>query len=554
MSLKVKPIPPIPADTYQLATQLLPPTDKMIVIGDRLSEFISDEELADLYPAEGRPALSPALLAMVTVLQFMENLSDRQAAVMVVTRVDWKYALHLPLSYAGFDFSVLSEFRARLIQHQAEGRVFEQLLEQLKAAGLVSGRGVQRTDALAVLGAVRHLNRLELVVETMRVALNAIEAVDADWLRQHVPPAWAERYGERARAERLVSSRGDKGQAEARALAREVGQDGVWLLAKLDAPEAPAAVKGLAQVQLLRQVWAQQFEVVEQQAVWREKVEAPGAQVIHTPHDPEVRYSEKHGHGWEGYKVHITESCDEERPRLITDVRTTLATVTDHSQVAPIQAALAERDLQPAEHLSDMSYVTGVTLVESRQREIELIGPVRPNTSPQARLEGGVTLDMFEIDYEQRLARCVRECESVGWSERLDPAGQTVIQVRFDARTCAACPLYTCCVTGRTDKPKGRTLKIRASHAAVAQRRREQVTPAFQARYRRRAGIEASLSEMVRAHGLRVARYIGLVKVHLQHLFTAAATNLKRAARWLAGERPARPRPPGLQSLRPAGT
>jgi len=554
MSLKVKPIPPIPADTYQLANRLLPPTDKMIVIGNRLSEFISDEDLADLYPAEGKPALSPALLAMVTVFQFMESLSDRQAAAKVVLRVDWKYALHLSLENPGFNFSVLSEFRDRLVQHHAEGRVFDRLLAQLKAEGLVSARGVQRTDALAVIGAVRRLNRLELVIETMRVTLNAIEEVAVDWLRQQVPPTWVERYGERAQAERLVRSSGDQGQVEVRALARQVGQDGVWLLEKIDASETPESVKRLAEVHTLRQVWAQQFEVVERQAVWKETVETPGRERIQTPHDPEVRYSEKHGQGWEGYKVQVTESCDEQRPRLITDVQTTLATEPDHTQVAPIQHALAERGVKPAQHLGDMGYITGETIAESAQGGIELIGPVRPDTSPQARLEGGITLDLFEIDYAQHLARCIRENESVTWSESRDQYGKTVFHVRFEAQTCAACPLYDRCVTGRKDKPKGRALKLHATHTEVAQRRREQETPEFKALYSRRAGIEASLSEMVRAHGLRVARYIGRAKVHLQHLFTATATNLKRAARWLAGERPAKPRPRGLQSLVPAAT
>jgi transposase len=144
MSLKIKPIAPIPSDTYNLANKLYAPTNPYIIIGNRLASFVSDDKFADLYSAEGKPALSPALLAMVTTLQYMENLSDREAAAMVVGRIDWKYALHLPLAYAGFDF-VLCEFRGRLVEHEAEGRVFEALLEQLKAEGLVSGRGKQRT-------------------------------------------------------------------------------------------------------------------------------------------------------------------------------------------------------------------------------------------------------------------------------------------------------------------------------------------------------------------------------------------------------------------------
>ena len=162
MSLKAQPIGPIPEDIAQVVRQALRPTDPLVVIGDRLSTFVSDESFADLYPAEGKPALSPALLAMVTLLQYWAFLSDRQAVHMVVARLDWKYALHLPLAYAGFDHSVLCEFRQRLIAHAAQTRVFDQLLNALRQAGLLTGQHVQRTDSLAVLGTVRELSRLEL--------------------------------------------------------------------------------------------------------------------------------------------------------------------------------------------------------------------------------------------------------------------------------------------------------------------------------------------------------------------------------------------------------
>ncbi len=308
-------------------------------------------------------------------------------------------------------------------------------------------------------------------------------------------------------------------------------------------------MKQLAEVAVLRQVWAQQFEVVERQTVWKEKLDTPGRELITTPHDPEVRYSEKRGVGWEGYKVHMTETVDEERPHLITDVRTTPAPEPDSLQVQPIQEALAERGLLPAQHLDDMGYVTGDTIAESAGRGVELIGPVRADTSPQAKLDGGITLDMFEIDYIHQVVHCLEGQSSICWSESHNEYGRTVYHVHFDAPTCAACPLYARCVMGKKDKPQGRTLKIKQTHAQVAQRRREQQTDAFKELYRRRAGIEASLSEMVRAHGLRFARYIGRKKVHLQHLFIATATNLKRAARWLAGIRPAAERKPALRSL-----
>jgi transposase len=549
MSLQIKPIGPMPSDTHALGDRLLAPTDTYRIIGQQLSDFVSDNDFADLYSAEGAPALSPALLAMVTVFQHMENLSDRLAASMVVTRLDWKYALRLALTDTGFNYSVLSEFRTRLVTRAAEARVFEQLLRKLKVLGLVKGRGVQRTDALAVIGAVSRLNRLELVYETLRKVLVAITQVEPAWLQRVVPPTVLEQYGERAESERLVKARGEQGEAEVRHLAQQAGQAGQWLLERIDDADTPPSIKALAAVATLRTVWQQQFAVtaldprtpMDQPAhttriAFREATAASGAETINTPHDPQARYSEKHGIGWEGYKVHVTETVEADQPHVITDIRTTAATTPDEQVVAPIQQTLATRDVLPSQQIVDMGYMSGKAIVESEAVGIALVGPVRPDTSRQARSAAGVALGQFEIDMEHKLARCPQGQTSVVWSEGVQ-RGQAVVRIRFAARVCAACPLYAQCVMRQKDKPVGRTLKVGLYYARVKARRHEQTTEAFKQVYRRRSGIEATLSAMVRTQGLRRSRYIGIHKTNLQHQFIGVARNLKRCARWLAGDR-----------------
>lgn len=167
----------------------------------------------EMYSHTGQPAISPARLALVSVLQVMEHVSDRVAVAMVKTRIDWKYALHLELSYGGFDASVVSEFRDRLIKSHKQRVVFDGLLKRLKDKGLLKGRGMQRTDSLRVVGAVRELNRLELVMETMRKALEAIAKQDKEWIRRNTPGEWLESYGEWVQAERMVKESGQKGEA-----------------------------------------------------------------------------------------------------------------------------------------------------------------------------------------------------------------------------------------------------------------------------------------------------------------------------------------------------
>ncbi len=218
MSLKLKANEVVPEDTALLARKVLKPGDPYLIMGDQLSEIVSDRDFVDLYGLEGRPAISPALLAMVSCFQAMERVSDRTAARMVVKRVDWKYALHLPMDYTGFDYSVLSEFRDRLIEHEATLRVFDKVLNKLRELGLLKGRK-QRTDSLAVFGEVRELNRLELVTETLRVNLVALGRTNEKWLIENVPDRFMEPYVERVESARLVKERGEKGKGETRRLA-----------------------------------------------------------------------------------------------------------------------------------------------------------------------------------------------------------------------------------------------------------------------------------------------------------------------------------------------
>jgi len=549
MSLKVRPVPPIPDDIATVVRQILPASHALVVLGEQLTDFIADEAFADLYPAEGRPALSPALLALVTVLQYWEFLSDRQATHMVITRLDWKYALHLGLTYAGFDHSVLCEFRQRLIAHDAQRRVFDQLLLALRRAGLLKGKHMQRTDSLAVLAAVRSLSRLELAMETLRLALGELEQQDPAWLKAAVPSSWAETYGTWTQAERLVHSKGEAGRAEAEKLLQQAGADGQWLLDKLAASGTPAALAAAEPVGTLRRVWGQQFESVDGRVTPRQKVDACGADQILTPHDPDVRYGEHGGSGWEGYVLQWTETAAPDQPRIITDVATTPAGVADCRQLDGIQARLTSHDLLPDIHLGDTGYVTGDTLVASTARGVQLLGPVQRDTSPQAQTPGGLTADRFQVDFEQKRATCPAGQLATTWSESRNAFGAPIVHIRFPVAVCQACPLRPQCMPTSTSTKHGRSLKLKPSHVQVQARRHEQTTPAFKQLYRHRAGIEASLSNAVRRHGARRARYCGTAKTNLQHLFMASAINLKRAAAWLVGRRPRTERRPGLRSL-----
>jgi transposase len=194
MSLHPNPIGPIPGETLRVARAAFPRGTVVTRLRDEFAELYRDEDFQALYPRRGQPGLAPWRLALVTVLQFLEHLSDRQAADAVRSRIDWKYALGLELGDPGFHFSVLTEFRGRLVASQAEYLLLDRMLAHFKARGLIKPRGRQRTDSTHVLGAVRDLHLLEMVTETMRAALNELATVAPRWLRRVAEPAWFERY------------------------------------------------------------------------------------------------------------------------------------------------------------------------------------------------------------------------------------------------------------------------------------------------------------------------------------------------------------------------
>jgi transposase len=221
MSLHPHVIVPVPEETARVARAAFPKGHPYLTFRDALGTVFQDEGFSALFPVRGQPGLPPWRLALVTIMQFRETLADRQAAEAVRARIDWKYLLSLDLTDPGFDFSVLSEFRDRLLAGSAEELLLDKLLERCRALGLLTARGQQRTDSTHVLAAVRVLNRLELVAETLRAALNALATVAADWLQAVSPLAWYERY-----SRRIEESRLPKAKAAREAFAHTVGEDG----------------------------------------------------------------------------------------------------------------------------------------------------------------------------------------------------------------------------------------------------------------------------------------------------------------------------------------
>ncbi len=393
MSLHPHTVDPIPEQTARIAHAAFRRGNPFMRMRDEIGTLFTDEAFAPLFPARGRPVVSPWRLALVCVMQYVEGLSDRQAAEAVRARIDWKYSLSLALEDPGFDASVLSEFRTRLVSGGLEQRMLDLLLERFRAHKLLKARGKQRTDSTHVLAAIRAVNRLECVGETMRAALNSLAVVAPDWLRAHSDPQWVDRYGPRVDETRLP----EKPEAR-RGLAPVIAADGYRLLEALSAPDAPVWLREVPAVQTLRRVWIERFYRAEERVEERGDAQGrpPSAGMISSPYDPDARYATKRTTSWTGYKVHLSETCDDDLPRLITHVETAPGPTADGDATPIIHHALAAKGLLPDLHIVDTGYLDAELLLASRDDYgVELLGPTRRDQRWQARAKEGFGMAAF---------------------------------------------------------------------------------------------------------------------------------------------------------------
>jgi transposase len=524
MCLKPVPPRPIPEATAALVKALFPEGSVYQFIGDVLFEQFRDEDFADLYPKDGQPSISPVLLSFVTIFQALEDLSDRQTVYCLRFRFDWKYALHLEPGYKGFDHTVLSEFRQRLLRHGAESRVFTAIFAQLKQLGFYKHKGIQRTDSLAIYTHHRLLKRIELCVETMRVCIKHLLHHAPEWTRATLPLAWEERYAKRCKSERMS-------EEERQALAVVVGDDGQWLLDRLEQEDA-ADLRELRAVATLRDVWAVHYERgPDSHMHWKDGGERGGSHAIETPYDPDARWATKRSTDWVGYKLHVTETDEADMPHLITDIALTPAPPHDTSALSAIRERQQHNDTLPGERYVDSGYVSGENIADGQTLGEELLGPIRTTVTPQSKLPDGFSHADFLIDFALKLVTCPN-----GQTAPIERSGTQGTQATFRAATCRDCPLRARCCTG---KKEGRTLRFGPHYQETQAARKRQLTEEFKQKYRaHRCGVEGCLSALVRGQGIRTTRYDGQSKNHLRALFVGAAVNLARSAAWRAGYRP----------------
>jgi transposase len=544
----------IPEQTVAVARAAFPNGSVAMSAREHLGEVFTDEQFAAAFGVRGAPAESPGALALVTALQYTENLTDRQAAQMVARAIDWKYALGVELTDPGFDASVLSRFRARLVEHGLEEQVFTTMLGVLTGKGLIAAGGRQRTDSTHVISAVRDLNRLELAGESVRACLEALSVAAPGWLATAIDVGeWAHRYGPRIDSWRLPAS-----QAKRDRLAQVYGSDAVTLLRVVFAPPAPVWLAELPAVQTLRIMLVHNYLITTdsrgREVIRRREADTDGLPPARTritsPYDTDTRWAAKGDDlFWNGYKVHLTETCDHHSepdtatsghhgrsgpppaPNLVVNVATTVATVPDVKATTGIHQQLHDRRLLPSEHYLDSGYPSAETIATAASRyRVTMVTPALLDQSAQARAATGYDKTAFTIDFDTRQVTCPQGQTNTCWSPTTQ-RGTEVIVVKFAATTCGPCPARASCTTA---KRGGRQLTFypRDLHHALTAARAQQTSHTWQDKYKLRAGVEGTINQALDITGIRHARYRGLAKTRLQHVFSATALNLVRLHNW----------------------
>ena len=534
---------------------LLPAQDRYRLFAQRVLPVLLQARavLAALYCGDnGRPCIEPVLLLALSVLQFWERVPDTQAVALLNWHVGWAFAVGWEIGQPLFHPSGLSRFRQLLLEHKQAALVFEQLVQGLVQGGLIKGQAARRVDWTFVLGLVSHRGRLECVRETLRLALEQLAKPVAAGDRPALWPVWWERY-----VENQLDYRAQLAVLQTKLC--QAGQDSVGLLGWID-QNSSASWASASKVQLLRRVFAEHFETAPVGAsaaapVSHEKTAAQPAAAMATaappvprdktpagavknPHDPEAQWAKK-GSGAQkkevvGYKVQVSETVPDSptlkgqpTQQFLTALETQPATASDERGLEQVVQAETRQQLPPAPTLYvDAAYISGAKLAQAQAQGRALIGPAPAPPHWQGRYSAAD----FDVTFDPLQACCPaghRQSAACQWQDG-EMGG---VATRFDWKEkCQACPQRAQCVS--PDR-SSRTLAIGPHHQLLQQRRREQTTPEFRQRCKQRNALEGTQSELVRAHGLRKARYRGLEKTRLQNYFIGAACNAKRWIRLL---------------------
>lgn len=491
--------------------------DVTFTIQKEIRPLINIEDFEEMYQEGGRPPVSPCLLILVLIMQYIERLSDRAAAANLRYRMDWKIAFGLELEFAGIHPTTLVYFRDRLLSNNRASYAFDKVLEHLSSVGLVKKNAKQRIDSTHVIGLVRELSRIELLHETLRVFCNDIEKYRFD-----LPSAFLceqiDFYSDK------IPVRGIS-DAQKERFIKEAGQAMQAFILWVDAIDN-AAISGLESYKTLVTVFKQNFVSEEggppdPTKPNKLKKVATGKGHVSSPHEPQARYANKCKKEWLGYKAQVAEtiSDDPKGVNFITFIDVSDATDHDGSIVADFIDDQVSRDILPEIVYGDTHYNSSDNINEASIKGVELKGPVVPAPGERANPKN----QGFSVTSDGEKVTCPGVLDATKTSRWKDGR----VLGTFGSETCKVCDKNDTCAP----EPRGKRIVLRPESELLKQRRALMETEAFKQEMHQRNGIEGTLSGLVRGQGMRRSRHRGKTKLRLQLKFTGAAANILRLHR-----------------------
>ena len=500
-------------DPEYVCEQLIPADSFYRKFREVVRPLIPDEMFESMYCLKnGRPPISPALLAQATILQFHRDLSDREMERACAFDIEVKYALGLRLDERPFDHSSLGDFRKRLLNHDKEKAVFDRLLEELVEKKLIGKEEVQRIDATHVIADIALPTMTVMVKKGVRNILIPLKKKHHRTYKALSRKIDFEEYGHHA-VNHEVDGRLDMAAKEKKLVG--IVRDARVVLRKTETIKNDKTLS--KQVELLKRILREHI-TENKDGIPKEKVrkEKPSDLLV-SPVDPDARFGAKtKTKKFHGYKASITETV---KSRFITSVQTTPGNKRDGSTTVDSVLEQQPHGIMPKKLIGDTAYSDGAYRKALKKHGTQMVAPQRTK-SP--RTLAVLPKRMFDYDPEKETVTCPAGVTTRSYFMETNKQARVY---HFPMTKCGPCELKTQCTN---EKEGRRTIRISESHFELMEAERYNRTDAFKADMKLRQPIEGKLSEMKRYHGLRRARYRGINKVQLQCCFTAVAVNIKR--------------------------
>lgn len=508
-------------DADYVCEQLIPQDSFYRKLREIVEPLIQDKQFETMYCEDnGRPAIPPALLAMATVLQFYKNLSDREMERTCMYDIEVKYALGLRLNERPFDHSSLGDFRKRLLENGKEKEIFDRILAHLVEQGLIQKDEIQRIDATHVIADIAIPTMVTLVKKGIYEILKSLKRRHEGTFKKIEGEIKLSEYS-KEKINLEAPGRMDVEKKKRKLV--DVVNDAHVVLRHVKGIKGNRNLK--KGIELLRRILQENIEEDEEGNPKEKEYKEKPKDILVSPVDPDARYGAKSGKKrFTGYKATITETVNS---RFITNIKAMSGNRRDGDTAVAAVIEQRSHGIIPPKVIGDAAFSDGSYRKDLKENNTEVVAPLRDKNT---KSRGVYPKSMFQYDEKKQTLTCPQGVTAKPNYYDSQKGGATF---HFPMRACNRCPVQKECTN---DKDGRRTVGITRVYKELTEAERYNCTEQFKEDMKLRPPIEGKVSELTRYHGLRRARYRGLIKVGLQCYFTAVAVNIKRWIKIMLGK------------------